>query len=193
VRSPLPRRPAVCLVLFCGLVSLPQAAPATKAPHTPRGNPTIVLASAAGERTIPAVDLRFVYYERVYYNRHAPRSEESRGERTDVEDHRHECKFVRLDDWTKIKFSKVRQIEITYPDDGTVARLSVTQFDGTLRQLRADSLYGAADSFAPRFAARVDGEVREFPLILTERGSTWPEERLVRLLLKRPPPRAGRH
>jgi hypothetical protein len=60
-----------------------------------------------------------------------------------------------------------------------------------VRELLADSLSGAADSFAPRFAARVDGEVREFLLMLPERGS-WPEERLVRLLLKRPPPRRGR-
>ena len=62
-----------------------------------------------------------------------------------------------------------------------------------MRELRADSLYGAMDSFAPRFAARVDGEVREFPLILSESGSAWPEEKLVRLLLKRPPKRTLRH
>ena len=98
---------------------------------------------------------------------------------------------MRLDDWSKMKFSKTRQIEIDYPPDGFVARLRVTLIDGRMREVRADSLYGAYDSFPPRFAARVDGEVREFPLILPEKGS-WPEERLVRVLLKRPPQPRGR-
>ena len=98
---------------------------------------------------------------------------------------------MRLDDSSKLKFSKVRQIEINYPPEGRVAHLRVTLFDGRVRELGADSLFGATDSFAPRFAVRVDGEVREFLLILPER-ETWPEEKLVRLLLKRPPPRRGR-
>jgi len=145
-----------------------------------------VLHTPAGERTIPAVDLSFVYFERIYYPKRAPRSEEATGERLDVVDRRLECRCVRLDDWSKLKFSKTRQIEIDYPPDGIVARLRVTLIDGRMREVRADSLYGAYDSFAPRFTARVDGAVREFPLILPEKGS-WPDERLVRLLLKRPP------
>jgi hypothetical protein len=188
-----PRRLSVILLLCSALVSVPETPRAAPAPKTPRGNPTLVLESSAGERTIPAVDLRFVFYERTYYRRHAPRSEEAKGERLDVEDRRHECRCLRLEDWSKLKFSKVRQIEIAYPPDGSVALLRVIEFDGGMRELRADSLFGAVDSFAPRFAARIDGEVREFPLILSERGSAWPGEKLVRLLLKRPPQRTRRH
>ena len=58
---------------------------AERPPSTPRGNPTLVLESAAGERTIPAVDLAFVSFERIYYRRGAPRSEEATGQRLDVE------------------------------------------------------------------------------------------------------------
>jgi hypothetical protein len=179
------------LLLGSALMSLPHASRA--APPTPRGNPTIILDSSTGERTIPAVDLRFVFFERIYYRRHAPRSEEATGERLDVEDRRHECRCLRLEDWSRVKFSKVRQIEISYPPDGRVALLRIVEFDGRMRELRADSLYGARDSFAPRFAARIDGEVREFPLLLSERDAVWPEDKMVRLLLKRPPQRAPRH
>ena len=147
---------------------------------------------AGGERTVPAVDLTFVYFERIYYRRGTSRSEEATGQRVDLEDRRHECRCLRLADSSKLKFSKMRQIEIVYPPEEGVARLRVTLFDGRMRELRADSLFGAFDSFAPRFAARVDGEVREFLLILPE-GGTWPEERLVRMLLRRPPPPRGRH
>ena len=184
---PLPRRLSVILILGSVLETVSAAPRPASAAKTPRNNPTIVLDSPEGERTIPAVDLRFVFYERIYYRRRAPRSEEANGERLDVADRRRECRCLRLEDWSKVKFSKVRQIEIAYPPDGPVAMLSVTEFDGRMLRLRADSLYGAADSFAPRFAARIDGEVREFPLLLTERGAAWPEEKLVRLLLKRPP------
>ena len=187
----LPQRFLAALLLCAALFLVPGTARAKSEPRTPAGNPTLVLHTPAGERTIPAVDLAFVYYERIYYHKGAPRSEEATGERLDVEDRRLECRCVRLDDWSKLKFSKTRQIEIDYPPDGFVARLRVTLIDGRMREVRADSLFGAYDSFPPRFAARVDGEVREFPLILPEKGS-WPEERLVRVLLKRPPQPRGR-
>src|SRR5206468_9957924 len=187
-----PKHRLSVLLLLCAAPALCLETPgATSEPKTPPGNPTLVLESPGGERTNPARDLRFVFFERIYYSRHAPRSEEARGERVDIEDRRRECRCVRLADWSKFKFSKVRQIEIAYPLDGAVALLRVTEMDGAMRELRADSLYGAMDSFAPRFAARVDGEVREFALLLPEQEA-WPEERLVRLLLKRPPPRHGR-
>jgi hypothetical protein len=189
VTSSSPGRLSWIVLVSLALVLLPET---LKAARTPAGNPTLVIESPAGERTIPAVDLEFVYYERVYYRRHAPRDEEATGERMDVEDRRQESHFLRMEDWTKVKFSKVRQIEIGYPSDSAVARLRVTWIDGSMREIRADSLYGAVDSFAPRFAARVDGEVHEFLLIVPEPGS-WPEERLVRLLLKRPPPHHGKH
>ena len=187
----LPQRFLAALLLCAALFLVPGTARAKTAQRTPAGNPTLVLHTPAGERTIPAVDLSFVYFERIYYHKGAPRSEEATGERLDVEDRRRECRCVRLDDWSKLKFSKTRQIEIDYPPDGFVARLRVTLIDGRMREVRADSLFGAYDSFPPHFAARVDGELREFPLILPEKGS-WPEERLVRLLLKRPPKPRGR-
>jgi hypothetical protein len=191
---PLPKhRLSVLLLLLAAPALSPMAAGNAAAAKAERRSPTLVLDTPGGERTLPAVDLRFVFYERIYYSRHAPRSEEAKGERVDVEDRRRECRCLRLEDWSKVKFSRVRQIEITYPPDGAVALLRVTEMDGSMRELRADSLFGAMDSFAPRFAARIDGEVLEFPLILAERGSAWPEEKLVRLLLKRPPKPTLRH
>src|SRR5262249_20639240 len=150
VRSSLSRRPSLRAALGAAFALLPAAASADSAARVPRGNPTLVLQTPAGERTLPAVDLSFVYYERVYYQRPAPRSEEARGTRTDVVDRRHECKCVRLEDWSKIRFSKIRQIEIAYPENRSVAEIRVTDFEGKLLPLRADSLYGAVDSFAPR-------------------------------------------
>ena len=151
-----------------------------------------MLASPTGERTIPVADLTFVYFKRIFYQRHAPRSEEATGSRVDIEDRRKECRCLRLEDWSKIKFSEIRQIELTYPPDGTVARLRVTERDGSMQELRADSLFGAGNSLAPRFFATVEGEHREFPLLLPPDSSSWPEEQLLRLLLMRPPPRSGR-
>jgi hypothetical protein len=185
---PTGRLPGVLLVSLALVLTASTAGAARTTP----GNPTLVIETPAGERTMPAVDLKFVYYERVYFSRHAPREEEATGERMEVEDRRHESRFLRMDDWTKVKFFNTRQIEIIYPSDSTVARLRVTEVDGTMREIRADSLYGAVESFSPRFAARVDGEVHEFLLIAPEPGA-WPEERLARLLLKRPPPPHGKH
>ena len=161
-------------------------------PRTPRGNPTVVLASPSGERTIPVADLTFVYFKRIFYQRHAPRSETASGSRVDIEDRRKECRCLRLEDWSKIKFSEIRQIELTYPPDETVARLRVTERDGSVQVLRADSLFGARDSLAPRFFATVEGERQEFPLLLPQDAGGWPEGRLLRLLLMRPPPGSGR-
>ncbi len=167
-------------------------ASAPRRPRAPRGNPTLVLASPSGERTIPVADLTFVYFKRIFYQRHAPRSEDATGSRVDIEDRRKECRCLRLEDWSKIKFSEIRQIELTYPPDQTVARLRVTERDGSMQELRADTLFGARDSLAPRFFATVEGEHREFPLLLPPDAAGWPEERLLRLLLMRPPPRSGR-
>lgn len=154
--------------------------------RTPRGNPTLVLASPAGERTVPVSDLVFVHFERLYYHRRAPRSQDASGSRMEIEDRRRECRCLRMQDWTKLKFKMIRQIELIYPPDGTVARLRITRRDGRVSEMGADSLHGASESFGPRFAATLDGQMREFPLILAE-GETWPDERLSRLLLLRPP------
>lgn len=165
-----------------------------RARRTPRGNPTLVLASPAGERTVPVPDAMFVHFERLYYHRRAPRSEDASGSRMEIEDRRRECRCIRMQDWTKLKFKMIRQIEIVYPPDGNVARLRITRRDGRISEMGADSLYGG-ESFGPRFAATLDGQLREFPLILAE-GEQWPDERLARILLSRPPqkpPPAKRH
>ena len=154
-------------------------------PRTPRGNPTLVLASPAGERTVPVRDAVFVHFERLYFHRRAPRSEEASGSRMQMEDRRRECRCIRMQDWTKVKFKMIRQIEIVYPPDGNVARLRITRRDGRVSEMGADTLYGG-ESFGPRFAATLDGQLREFPLILAD-GEQWPDERLARLLLLRPP------
>ncbi len=137
-------------------------------------------------------DLTFAYFKRIVYRRHAPRSESAGGSRIDIEDRRKECRCLRLEDWTRIKFQEIRQIELAYPPDQAVATLRVTLRDGSVQVLRADSLYGAKDSLSPRFFATVEGERREFPLMLTAGSGGWPEETLVRLLLLRPPPETGR-
>ena len=175
----------VVVAILIGCLPFAQAL-AARAPRVPRGNPTLVLAGPGGERTLPVSDLVFVHFERVYYQRSAPRSEDPAGHRLEIEDRRRECRCLRLEDWSKVKFKMIRQIEFIYPPGDPVARLRVTERNGQVRELRADSLQGASDSFAPRFAATVDSQQREFPLILAE-GEIWPDERLVRLLVQRPP------
>ena len=167
---------------------LASGSPEARERRTPRGNPTLVLASAAGERTVPVPDLTFVHFERVYLHRRAPRSEDPTGKRLEIEDRRRECRCLRLEDWTKLKFKMIRQIEFTYPPDGVVARLRITRRDGRVIEIGADTLNGGKDSFGPRFAATLDGQSREFPLILAD-GGQWPDELLARLLLMRPPPK----
>jgi len=184
----LTRSRRIVVAVLIGSLFFAQAL-AARPPRVPRGNPTLVLAGPGGERTLPVSDLVFVHFERVYYQRSAPRAEDPAGHRLDIEDRRRECRCLRLEDWSKVKFNKTRQIEIDYPPGDPVARLRVTERNGKVRELRADSLQGASDSFAPRFAATVDGQQREFPLILAE-GEGWPDERLVRLLLQRPKPKA---
>jgi len=178
-------------LLLPGLVATGCASP-SRGGRTPPGNPTLVLAAPSGEKTFPVSDLTFVYFKRIFYKRHAPRSEEATGRRIDIEDRRKHCRCLRLEDWSTIKFGEIRQIELSYAGGETVAVLRVTLRDGSMQVLRADSLYGGKDSLAPRFFATVDGERREFPLILPADAGGWPEETLVRLLLIRPPPATGR-
>jgi hypothetical protein len=149
-----------------------------------------VLASNSGEeRTVEVSDLVFVFYERVYYERRAPRSEGTGGRRLEVEDRRRECRCLRLEDWSKIKFKRLRQIEMVYPPGERAARLRLTLRDGQLKELPVEALFGGTGHWPPRFAASVDGTHREFPLRL-EGGDVeepeWPEERLARILLMRP-------
>lgn len=158
--------------------------------RSPARAPTLIIATPSGEeRTVQAGDLAFVFYERTYYTRRAPRSEDVTGRRIDVEDRRRECRCLRFEDWAKIKFKRLRQIEIIYPPGERAARLRLTHGDGRLRELPVDVLFGGSSAWPPRFAASIEGTLREFPLRLEEdREDEWPAERLVRILLMRPRP-----
>jgi hypothetical protein len=155
---------------------------------------TLVLASPAGaERLVAVDDFRFVWFERIFYNRRAPRDQEPDGRRTEVEDRRHECLCLKLQDFSDIKLRKLRQIEIVHPADGRSAILRVTWRNGRVREIGVTGLAGGATSFAPRFAATVDGRFREFALVPGEGTHGAGDERLARVILVRlqggPPPR----
>src|SRR5439155_2897714 len=111
VIPPLPRRLSVILILGSVLETVSAAPRPASAAKTPRNNPTIVLDSPEGERTIPAVDLRFVFYERIYYRRRAPRSEDANGERRDVADRLRDGRCPGLEDRSEVNVSNVRQID----------------------------------------------------------------------------------
>jgi len=168
---------------------LASAARAPAAPAPPRGPRLVLVSSSAGERTVTVRDLKFVVFRRTYYQRRAPRAEDASGRRVDVEDRRLECRCVRFADWSKVKLKFLRQVEITYPEGGREALVRLTGRDGKVREFPAGSLFGAAGSLPPRFAATVDGTLQEFPLLLGDQpGEEWPEERLVRILLVPPLP-----
>jgi len=144
------------------------------------------VSEARGERMVEVFDLHFACFETRYRHTRAPKSENPTGERIEVIQKRKECSCVRLADWSKIKMPRIRQIDITYPVGERVARVRVTKRDGTSREYPATDLYGGVGIFPPRFVATVEGEHREFPLILPDTpGAAWPEERLVRMLVYR--------
>ena len=151
----------------------------------PRNPPRLVLHSTdSAERTVPAGDFSFAYFRRTLYTRAAPVSKSASRKRIEVQDRREECSCLRLSDWSRIKFSKLRQIEIIYPDGSRLATLRLTRRDGQVSQISAGSLFGAADPFPPRFGATVDGLYREFPLVLEDSVPPgWPRDKLSRVLL----------
>lgn len=159
--------------------------------RSPRDRPRLVLHSTDGsERMVEVEDLAFAYFHRTVYTRSAPRSKSPSRQRTEVLDRREECACLRLSDWSKVKFKKLRQIEIIYPQASRVARLRLTHRDGHVSEISAGTLYGGGDPFPPRFGATVDGLYREFPLVLEDsvtRG--WPRERVSRIILVTSPPR----
>lgn len=186
------RRCAAALLLAAlgALLGPVQAPAAAGRPKRPEGPLLTFVSTEGGERSVEAeADFAFVAFERTYYTRHAPRSEASSGQRVDVEDRRRECACLRLQDYSRIKFKKLRQVEIIYPSGGRATRLRLTDRVGRVREIPAESLYGGDSPLPPRFAVTIDGESREFPLILGDEASgPWPEERLVRVLLVRAPP-----
>lgn len=182
------------LLLAAFLAPVAHGTPAAAgAIRTPAGNPTLVIAGPTGaERTIPVGDLRFVHFERIFYQRRAPRDEEPSGRRVEVEDRRDDCRCVRFEDYSRVKFKKLRQIEIAYPPDAGAALIRLTRLNGEVSTVPADALRGGLNPLPPRFTATVDGQLREFPLVREAGANGWPEERLVRILLKRPPDRQGK-
>lgn len=178
--------------LVLALPAIPLAATRSAAAargKRPRG-PRVVLGSpGGGQREITAPDLRFVYFKRTYYERRAPRAESPGGRRVEVEDRRADCRCLRFEDWSKVRFRLLRQIEISYPEGGRQAMVRFTRRNGQMREVPAGAFFGAAGSLAPRFTATIEGAVREFPLVLGGGADErWPEDRLLRVLLLPPPP-----
>jgi hypothetical protein len=136
---------------------------------------------------VEADDFTFASFERLFYQKGAPKEENLERQRVVIEDRRQECRCVRLEDWSRVKFKKLRQIEISYPSEGPAASLRLTGRDGSIRVIPAERLHGAGGPLAPRFSATVDGVVREYRLILADpEHDRWPDERLARVLLMRP-------
>ena len=193
-----PARLMVMVALAAVVPALLLATPADAAPNRAAAKkekklgPLLTFQSdTVGERTVEASDLRFAFFQTLYRHKAAPRSESPTGERIEVVQKRKECDCIRLADYTKIKKTVIRQIDVTYPVDSRVALVRITRRDGSIREYPATSLYGGDGLFPPRFAATVEGEHREFPLVIPDTpGAAWPEERLVRLLVFRtiPPP-----
>ncbi len=181
-RALLPRRAAALVFLVA------PAREGTAGPRAPRSPPAIVLGMPDGrERLVEVHDLAFASFERIYYHKAASRFENLEGERVDIESRRLECDCVRLEDWTKYKFKSLRQIEIDYPVGSRTARLRITHRDGSIFEVPAERLHGAGEPPPPRFSATVDGVLREYRLIRPDpEHDPWPEERLVRILLRRP-------
>ena len=161
---------------------------ANKAEAKTKGPLLTFVSESQGERTTEVFDLRFAWFLTTYKHTAAPRSESATGERIEVVQKRKECSCVRLGDGTKIGLQAIRQIDLTYPVGARVALVRLTWRNGKVREYRATELYGGDSIFQPRFAATVDGQHREFPLALPDTPeAVWPEERLVRMILYRPP------
>ena len=189
-----PRQHVAPVLLAVLVLCLPGGRDATAGPRTPRRPPTLVLASPAGRaRMVEADVLAFAFYERLYHKKSTSKEESLARQRVVIEDRRQECRCIRFEDWTRVKFKKLRQIEISYPPDGRAARLRLTERDGSIRSVPAERLHGAGGPLAPRFSATVDGVVREYRLVLADpQHDRWPDERLVRVRLKLPAEKRAR-
>jgi len=171
-------------------------AAARPTPPPPAAGPRLVLRDAEGaERIVQARDLVFVIFRRTFYQRNTPRSVDASGRRIDVEDRREDCRCVRFDDESRAKFKLLREIEIRYPEDGHEAIVRLTWRTGRVREVQAGALAAGQSPLPPRFAATIDGMLREYPLVRGEGpDGSWQDERLVRVLFvpEPPPPRTRR-
>ncbi len=190
-----PRHHVARALLAVLVLCLPGGRDGTAGPRTPQRPPTLVLVFPDGrERMVEADDFKFASFERLYTKKSASREESLERQRVVIEDRRQDCRCIRFEDWTRVKFKKLRQIEIVYPEGSRLAVLRLTRRDGQVNELSAGTLFGAGDPFPPRFGATIDGLYQEFPLILEDSvEGGWPEETLSRILLvTSPPPRQKR-
>ncbi|HET6278818.1 MAG TPA: hypothetical protein VFG08_08550, partial [Candidatus Polarisedimenticolia bacterium] len=121
-RSQLLRRPQIVLgiTILCGVA----AGRAAAGPRAPRQPPRLVLHSAdSAERMVTVEDLSFAYFRRIFYTKSASPAESPSRQRIEIQDRREECPCLRLSDWSKIKFKKLRQMEIVYPEGSRLALL----------------------------------------------------------------------
>jgi hypothetical protein len=181
----------LCASLLCAGAVSPAAAEAHKAGT---GKLMTLVSDDTGTRTVEVFDFRFVFFTTRYRDTHAPKSESPTGERIEVINDRQECACLRLADYTKYKFMRQREIAVIYPEGSHVAQVRVTRRDGKVHEFPATDLYGGTGLATPLFSATIDGQLREFPLVLAE-GADWPSERPVRVILYRsqPPPSSTKH
>jgi hypothetical protein len=194
VTGAVPRalRVLVCASLLCAGAASAAVAGVHKAGT---GKLMTLVSDETGTRTVEVFDFRFVFFTTRYRETHAPRSESPTGERIEVINDRKECACLRLADYTKVKFMQQREIAVTYPEGSHVAQVRVTRRNGKVHEFPATDLYGGTGLATPLFSATLDGQLREFPLILPE-GADWRGERPVRVILYRsqpPPPSSSKH
>jgi hypothetical protein len=169
---------ALGLVALCLATAQAQAAPKKL---------RVTLSGGSGERTIAAADLRFVFFHTRYRTTRVPAVQSPGRERTDILSDRDDCACLRLADYSRIRFSIIREIEVRTTPGQAVAGVRVVRMDGQTHEYPASALYGGDGLAPPLFMVTIDGVAREFPLVLPE-GGAWPSEMLVRALLTRPPP-----
>jgi hypothetical protein len=145
------------------------------------------LSGGSGERTVAAADLRFVFFHTRYRTTRVPAEDNPTRERTEILSDRDDCACLRLADYSRIRFSIIREIEVRTSPGQAVASVRVVRMDGKTHEYPATALYGGDGLAPPLLMVTVDGVAREFPLVLPE-GGAWPSEMLVRALLTRPPP-----
>jgi len=168
------------------------AALLTAVPAQARPKPVrITLTGPEGERVLDAADLRFVFFETRYRRTRVPAEESVTRERTEILNDREDCDCLRLADYSRIRFSILREIEVRTGPGETIATVRVVRRDGQTHEYPATHLYGGEGLAPPLFMVTLAGVAREFPLVLpVSADAAWPDEMLVRVLLTPPPPKS---
>ena len=172
------------LTALAVLLLVAAAAPAAAKPKKVR----ITVTGPEGERTLDAADLRFVYFRTRYRTTRAPAEESPNRERTTILNDRDDCDCLRLADYSRIRFSALREIEVHAGAGQPVASVRAVWRAGKTREFPATALYGGDGLAPPLFMVTYDGVAHEFPLVLPADGGAWPATMLVRALLLPPPP-----